>query len=1325
MDDDQQLTDSLRPPSRNDQRPQDTAADSAAQSELTTSTSVTGVTVKRRIKVVQENKGPRTYKLHDELQFSSWSDLKEKLGVATEGVLSYLDEDGDWIIVHGALVSESLPKPLKLMWTYPSDSSEFLFDLPSHEQSDYYIIKRASQAGGVTPQRRFSGNSETSTQTNVDAQRLLELPSSPTASNFLTPPSPDAKHAARARQAELQGEENKSVLCAIPKCKKYADYNDKGHRCIPCLDVGKISVSHALKVFMTSECGHCGRTQFKDCKEKKLGKNFPRFRNCSPDGDIETPSTKLTEANEALYNWIKENKKDDKLKVESLYTTHFKSDTWREWKEKCEKKLKADKENNEKEKKNEEKQYGTKKFEQDYNYVISALNDYAAFLHCCSREEEKALAALQAQEEKKTSAEPQAQEEKKAPAEQPLWLKAKEKYRLALDISLAVFGGAASISRTIASNLSNLLQAHQNYQDAETMCQEACLDTTLTFCPVCAIKEKMLKADQLSFEKGERLLITPEGNNFLQRVVTVEEVRWPLRDNTCKLKVQGAPFDEQIIVGAAHFHVQVVAGTDKKVTTSWSFDTDIWWRAYWSNPKSPKDGAPCGVLRSSHFKSYFRWDAENACLEEWSSEKDYRASKEIEQKADTQNDKKKKKPKEVFHQKYLHQVCKLEGDTPSVEVVFLKEAIPGVKSPVSKGVSPNPSSDSDLQSTNKRELKLEFTRNAEAEKWFSYLQVRLRETKQRIREQKGQKNLDQLDMKPRPGVVLNPAIKGQLGKFPPPKAQMKGVKMERYAGKVVEISLRIMSLNSCKFEEGTFQVQFLLFMTWLPEDNLVTDWLALQGIKDKIRRKKVTVKGPSRCSKGHQINGSDEAWNQIKAEWTALEELNKLEKELWNNGFYWNAENEVSLVNMVENADVAIGAVLPKLVKIPEVNDGKYTALSVRPFTATINQDWALKGFPFDTQILRLIFRPRESLDLVFLKPNDGPTFGTVMSPYCGLAIPEWQVYKPRLHATVDYFSLNRPYSCMVVGMPIRRNPTFHMFNILLITWFLQLLSFSCYFIPVDDVGDRLGVEVSLLLTSTAFKLSIAESIPKVSYLTIADRFILHTIVLQSLFSVVICVSFLVSKGGFSEHWQTNKADAENVDIFFGVVFALWLLYLGLFARTCYGYWKEGFESLKNESLVAESTTNYLFRKDNFDTKPSRVWAFLSSLPCACFRWLQHPCLWLLSRAYWCCKGRNPQEKKPDTDKTSNPNKPYRKHKADTWYNVPDDSVPWFMDYESHQPPQSFRLTFFQQVPALLRQLSGNHYALKTPHDAQLAVSADQESKTTPSHSTSISLVGE
>eukprot|EP00808_Paulinella_micropora_P026089 g13636.t1 len=703
------------------------------------------------------------------------------------------------------------------------------------------------------------------------------------------------------------------------------------------------------------------------------------------------------------------------------------------------------------------------------------------------------------------------------------------------------------------------------------------------------------------FKEGEFVLLTPP-SKLLERLAIIEQLgHVPERDGKIKVKLelQGVVYDEKTLEGT----VEAVAeeGKDGKVTYKYELKAQIKWRGYWTNMQSPLDrDVPRGTLSKiaaptgMWFKRYYAWDKVFKGLIYWRNERESQESnKDI-------------RPKRVFKQEQLVKV-KIKPSSHRVIEIDYRD-----------------------QKDQKVTLKLLAPRGRIARKWAAYFSEKINENKKKIA-QAAPANQGVADTED-PKYVHDWVKRPLLNKFPPPASE-ETFKVTKYTGRVVEVSMRIISIDSCQFSEGTYKVQFLLFMLWSPEDGLVKDWHDIE--KQAKDLKDFANKG-----------------------WEEFRDIEGKRDLLWKR--YWNAETQISLTNMVESSspDLVENA-RPKLIQIPNVKllgnapqNPDWTVLSVRPISATISQDWVLQGFPFDTQVLRLVFRPVESIDQVFIRPTSSKIFGTVMSPYVALAIPEWIPHQPRLHTSVDYFSLNRVYSTLVVGMPMRRNPSFHMWNTLFITFILQILSFTCYFIEVEDLGDRLGVTLTLLLTSTAFKLSMASSIPSVAYLTLAD-------------------SFWIQAGGENliknQHW--NGVQADNFDTIIFAVFLLWLLYLMWFVKTCYGYWQEGKDILQGFQLNDSTTKNYLYKNDSYkdEEKSDKITQARKE------------------RALCCCRRSGGTDQ--DEDQTITPGRVERLNKPRRWYNVPDPDMPWFMDWDAHQKPPDFQPNALQALRARTNQL--------------------------------------
>merc|ERR550537_216737 len=67
-----------------------------------------------------------------------------------------------------------------------------------------------------------------------------------------------------------------------------------------------------------------------------------------------------------------------------------------------------------------------------------------------------------------------------------------------------------------------------------------------------------------------------------------------------------------------------------------------------------------------------------------------------------------------------------------------------------------------------------------------------------------------------------------------------------------------------------------------------------------------------------------------------------------------------------------------------------------------------------------------------------------------------------------------------------------YVYNVFLMVCLITLLMpVICWAIPPTNIGDRAEADLALVLTGQAFKLNIAEKLPKVSYITMVDIYVL------------------------------------------------------------------------------------------------------------------------------------------------------------------------------------------------------------------------------------------
>ena len=129
--------------------------------------------------------------------------------------------------------------------------------------------------------------------------------------------------------------------------------------------------------------------------------------------------------------------------------------------------------------------------------------------------------------------------------------------------------------------------------------------------------------------------------------------------------------------------------------------------------------------------------------------------------------------------------------------------------------------------------------------------------------------------------------------------------------------------------------------------------------------------------------------------------------------------------------------------------------------------------------------------------------------------------------------------------------------NVIGILAMLTLLVLTVFAVPVEDLADRVGIVLTLLLTAVAFKFVVADTVPKVGYSTQLDRYMLLNMGFL-FFSAVVCTAvFLVQyyneldleMGGEGDAYvdtiagvSLNKFTMFGSGVVFVLINVLWLL---------------------------------------------------------------------------------------------------------------------------------------------------------------------------------------
>ncbi len=159
---------------------------------------------------------------------------------------------------------------------------------------------------------------------------------------------------------------------------------------------------------------------------------------------------------------------------------------------------------------------------------------------------------------------------------------------------------------------------------------------------------------------------------------------------------------------------------------------------------------------------------------------------------------------------------------------------------------------------------------------------------------------------------------------------------------------------------------------------------------------------------------------------------------------------------------------------------------------ATLRAALDYRRFPFDTQDLSIELESFPwNRDEVHLVPDADHTGFAVLN-----ALTEWQIEGMDL----EQFEMTRvrdvvPFSNLSFNITVKRDPGFYLWKIFLTVIIIVSLTWVVFWMSDERLGRRAGVSSSGILTVIAYQFVTTSSLPKVSYLTVADKVMILSVV--------------------------------------------------------------------------------------------------------------------------------------------------------------------------------------------------------------------------------------
>ncbi len=190
-------------------------------------------------------------------------------------------------------------------------------------------------------------------------------------------------------------------------------------------------------------------------------------------------------------------------------------------------------------------------------------------------------------------------------------------------------------------------------------------------------------------------------------------------------------------------------------------------------------------------------------------------------------------------------------------------------------------------------------------------------------------------------------------------------------------------------------------------------------------------------------------------------------------------------------------------------------------------QTWfRLRRFPFDQHSLRLNLEDRRyTPEELRYEPELWPNTISVdaLRELTAWTIPEMP-HIQEIKVSTFAFPMEAPHPQLIlVHIPVVRHSWFYVTRFFVPLLLLVAIAYSIFWVKPEDLGSSAGIGITCMLSIIAFQLAQADTLPRVPYLTIADR--IYTI-------CYILIAVALACAVLEAYWARTDREsrAESVD---------------------------------------------------------------------------------------------------------------------------------------------------------------------------------------------------
>ena len=186
------------------------------------------------------------------------------------------------------------------------------------------------------------------------------------------------------------------------------------------------------------------------------------------------------------------------------------------------------------------------------------------------------------------------------------------------------------------------------------------------------------------------------------------------------------------------------------------------------------------------------------------------------------------------------------------------------------------------------------------------------------------------------------------------------------------------------------------------------------------------------------------------------------------------------------------------------------------------------RNFPFDKQNLSFEIWSEFPNSMVKIIAEEPAMSGYKESLYSfnadeGILIPGWDLVGVEYENITYTENDGLDYSGLVIDLKVERQSSYYLYKIILPIIFILMISWSVFWVRGSQLEAKVNVTIVCLLSLIAYNFIIDEDLPKLSYLTFLDVFILLSYFYTGI-ATILCVYSFVRK-------LKSGADISKVDL--------------------------------------------------------------------------------------------------------------------------------------------------------------------------------------------------